>query len=300
MNKRARARTRPPVIIIGMHRSGTSLLTRVLQQAGFFMGRDASRNEEAAFTNAINAWLFRQASATWERPQSMDELLADTDLRPDLVDYLEGIVRGPASARFLGPGRWLGTRGRGMFGQHQAWGWKDPRNTWTLPFWLELFPDARVLHIVRHGVDVAASLRSRRRRVVQTRLERYHRHRWTYRLNPLAPKRRGFGPQPLCRRLEAGLDLWAEYVDRARGHLQDIGPERALELRYEDLLTHPHQTLSRGLEFCGCAPGSEQVNDTAAGFRADRAWAWTRDEELKGLAASHHEFLQQRGYSGQP
>ena len=27
-----------PVIIIGMHRSGTSMLTRVLQEAGLFIG----------------------------------------------------------------------------------------------------------------------------------------------------------------------------------------------------------------------------------------------------------------------
>ncbi len=300
MNSRMNTTAQPPVIIIGMHRSGTSLLTRVLQQAGFFMGRDASRNEEAAFTNAVNAWLFRQASATWDRPHSMDELLGDECLRPELVDYMEGMARGPASVRFLGPRGWLRAGGKGMFGQNTPWGWKDPRNTWTLPLWLELFPDARVLHIVRHGVDVAASLRARRETALQSNLKRYRRHRMAYRLNPFGPKRRGFGPQPLVRRLDAGVELWAEYVDRSREHLRALGPEQALELRYEDLLIRPREELKRGLEFSGCTADPGLLESTAAGFRSNRAYAWTRDEELRALAASHHDILSQHGYSGHP
>jgi hypothetical protein len=48
-----------------------------------------------------------------------------------------------------------------------AWGWKDPRNSITLPVWLKLFPDARVIHIVRNGVDVAESLYRRQQRGFQ-------------------------------------------------------------------------------------------------------------------------------------
>ncbi len=32
----------------------------------------------------------------------------------------------------------------------KAWGWKDPRNTFTLPMWLSIFPKARVLHVLRN------------------------------------------------------------------------------------------------------------------------------------------------------
>lgn len=38
-----------PVIIIGMHRSGTSMLTRVLQRAGLFMGEHREENDESLF-----------------------------------------------------------------------------------------------------------------------------------------------------------------------------------------------------------------------------------------------------------
>ncbi len=282
----------PPVIIIGMHRSGTSLLTRVLQQNGFFMGRGASRNEEAAFTNAVNAWIFGQASATWDRPEAMDDLLADTELRPWLLDYMDGIIRGPASLRFLGPRRVL--RG-GLPGQSGPWGWKDPRNTYTLPLWLELFPDARVLHIVRHGVDVAASLRERRQRAMAGNIDRYRRRRAFYRNSPLAPKRRGFGPQPRCRTLAGGFELWRQYVERAEAHCAERG-ERALTISYEGLLNDPQPVLRRALAFCGCPVEEGRLRETAAGFRPERAHAWTADPELVALAEQNKEVLNAHGY----
>lgn len=292
---------RPPVVIIGMHRSGTSLLTRVLQEQGFFMGAGARRNEEAAFTNAVNAWLFREASATWDRPEPVDDLLADTELRSYLVDYMQGIVRGPAAARFLGPRRATRALRGGMPGLDEPWGWKDPRTTWTLPLWREVFPQLRVLHIVRHGVDVAASLRSRRERVFRARTARYQRRRALYRNHPLAPKRRGFGPQVRCATLEGGLELWEHYVARARKHVAELDPQgRALELRYEDLLGAPADTLNRALAFCDCPADPERLHDTVRGVDPNRAHAWQQDEELRAFATRHAQRLARLGYDAGP
>ncbi|ADH85790.1 sulfotransferase family protein [Desulfurivibrio alkaliphilus] len=289
--------TTPPVIIIGMHRSGTSLLTRVLQQAGFFMGRGTSRNEEAAFTNAINAWLFRQASATWDCPEPMDLLLADNALKPWLLDYMGGIIRGPAALRFLGLKRGL-QRG-GLPGQQGPWGWKDPRNTFTLPLWLELFPDAKVLHIVRHGVDVAASLRQRRQQEFERRIERYQQRRhWSW-LNPLAPKWRGFGPQVRCRTLEGGFELWQLYVARALEHVQQLGAQ-AVTMQYEAMLADPLPNLRRALAFCGCKADESSLQAAAAAFRPERAHAWTRREELREFSRRYQSVLAKYGYAGKP
>lgn len=282
-----------PVIVIGMHRSGTSALTRLLQRSGLFMGRGASRNEEAAFTNAVNAWLFRQASAAWDRPDSLDELFADETVYPALVDYVGGIARGPASLRFLGPRRWW--RYRGLDRVAEPWGWKDPRNTWTLPLWLELFSDARVLHIVRHGVAVAESLRVRRERAVAARLQRYRRRRSLSLANPLAPKRGGFGEQPRCRSLEGGFSLWEEYVLRAHRHVEELG-DQALELRYEDLVAEPHPRLQEVLEFCGLDADAARIDAAAAELDSGPAEAWRGDERLRRFAGEVAQRLQALGY----
>ena len=39
----------PPVIVIGMHRSGTSLLARLLRAGGVFMGAWRNNHDEAQF-----------------------------------------------------------------------------------------------------------------------------------------------------------------------------------------------------------------------------------------------------------
>lgn len=283
----------PPVIVVGMHRSGTSLLTRALQDAGLFMGLGATRNEEARFTNALNAWVFREASATWDRPESIDQLLADDELRPWVLDYLGGVVGGPASIRFLGPRRWL--RDRGLDRVAEPWGWKDPRNTFTLPLWLELFPGARVLHIVRHGVDVAASLRTRRARALASNVMRYRRRRRLYLASPLAPKRRGFGPQVRCGTLEGGFSLWESYVTRAREHVDRCG-NRALEIDYESLLTDPEGQLRRALDFCGLDLDDARITAAAGGMDPARAHAWRGDPELREFAAGVNGRLARLGY----
>ncbi len=284
----------PPVRVIGMHRSGTSLLTRVLQQAGLFMGRGATRNEEAAFTNAINAWVFGQAAATWDRPESMDWLLADEQLWPWLIDYVDGITRGPAAVRFLGLRRWW--RYGGLAGVAEPWGFKDPRNTYTLPLWHELYPDARVIHIVRHGVDVAASLRARRQAVLEANVARYRRRRHLYRMSPWAPKRRGFGPQVRCGALEGGLELWSHYVARARAHTAAWG-ERALTLRYEDLLRAPRPELERALAFSGLTAPAGAVDRAAETVDPARAYAHRRDAQLAAFARAHADELAALGYA---
>lgn len=286
-----------PLIVIGMHRSGTTLLSRLLQRTGVFMGARTNRNAEAHFTNAVNGWLFAQASATWDRPEGMDDLLADDALGPWLIDYVGGIVRGPAAVRFTGVRRFA--RWRGLDRIDVPWGWKDPRNTYTLGLWLELFPGARVVHIVRHGVDVAASLRTRRERAVAANLARYRRLRRLYLLRPDAPKRRGFGPQPRSRTLEGGLEMWTQYVDRARAHVDALG-ERSLELSYESLLADPRGQLARVLAHAGVEAHGARLAAATAGLDAARAHAWHGDAEKAAFAERVRPQLEARGFGADP
>src|SRR6185369_1404756 len=68
MNKTALAH---PVIVIGMHRSGTTLLCQCLEKLGVFMGARKDENEEAFFFFRLNEWMFRQLDASWDNPSSM-------------------------------------------------------------------------------------------------------------------------------------------------------------------------------------------------------------------------------------
>ena len=50
---------RPPVIILGMHRSGTSMITGFLQKLGLFVGEELDDNNESLFFFKLNHWMFK-------------------------------------------------------------------------------------------------------------------------------------------------------------------------------------------------------------------------------------------------
>jgi len=283
-----------PVIVIGMHRSGTSMLARVLQEFGVFMGRRRTRNEECRWTNRLNYWIFSQASATWERPEGMDALLAHSEVCGLIQDYLQGVVSGPACCRYLGPGRWL--RYRSLFRVPEPWGWKDPRNTFTLPLWLPIFPRARVIHITRHGVDVAQSLLQRHKKAAAAAARRYRASRRLYVSNPMAPKHGGFAHNPRVADLEGGLELWEAYMSQGEKQLSELGAQ-ALELRYEDLLRDPVRYLGEICEFLGLDTNHRELVRVAERCDPKKAYAYRQNEELSGFARSIVSRLERFGYT---
>ena len=288
-----RTTPRQPIIVIGMHRAGTSMLTRLLDSAGVYVGRRLTRNAECPFMNSLNYWVFEQSSANWDNPESVDDLLNYGDIRSVVTDYLGGVIDGPAAAHYLGLRRWL--RHRSLHAIPHHWGWKDPRNTYTLPLWLDVFPNARVLHITRHGMDVAQSLRVRHLNASSSAIRRFQRRHWLYVNNPLAPKQGGFAHSPSVAHLKRGLNLWRAYTQRAHEHVDALG-DQAHELRYEDLLAKPEEQLPDLLLFCGIEPSEALIQRLIGDIRASRRYAYSDNEELAAVARDNRETLQACGY----
>lgn len=267
---------RPPVIMIGMHRSGTSLAGRLLGRLGLFSGAWKDENDEAMLFLELNKRLFRRAGARWDEPGPAAGL---TGIAVETAARVRPWLSGPRAALFLGSRRYL--RYRSLDRLDVPWGWKDPRNTYTLPVWLTIFPAARVLFIERHGVDVARSLEVRSARpALRLRLP------WSGRSAVSAR----------CAELEGGLSLWAEYQSQARTALAGLPAERVLRLRYEELLEQPAATLARAAEFCGLDAAESELGAAVAAIRAERAYAYRRDERLVAFARSHAATLAAWGY----
>lgn len=140
-----------PICIAGMHRSGTSMVARLLHLCGLYLG---------------SATDFRAAGP--DNPEGFWENVHFVNLNDDVLGSLEAAWDVPPVNR---PGWELGAaqtplrdkaeRLLQQFRDHEPWGWKDPRNCFTLPFWRALIPGLTVLICVRNPLEVAASLRER-------------------------------------------------------------------------------------------------------------------------------------------
>ncbi len=136
-----------PFIITGMHRSGTSLVARLLERGGMYIGGSwLDQNDEALhFSRANRAML-------GEGPYALRDYGWTA---PKTAEFIR-IRRGYAERAAANTSAFFAD-----FREERVWGWKDPRTCLTLPVWLKIYPSARVLHVVRDGRAVALSLTDR-------------------------------------------------------------------------------------------------------------------------------------------
>lgn len=251
----------PPVIIIGMHRSGTALVTKMLEKSGVFMGWLCEGNNESIYFLRENEKIFSIASASWDNPSPVDSLLSNRLLSDQVSNSLKKCIESPLSFLYWGPLRWL----RMNFGSENLspWGWKDPRNIFTLPLWLSIYPNAKVIHVVRNGIDVSSSLRRREQKRLKTKKNWRH-----------------FSAS--CLDLENGFSLWERYVAKGLEYEKNL-QERCLRICYEEFLSNPESILSNTLHFIGMRSeniGTEQIGNLIEGINPTRKNAFRRDPEL--------------------
>jgi len=270
-----------------MHRSGTRLLVQVLDKLGVFMGADRQGDSESVTFMLINEGILHQCGAFWSEPMSAHFMLAE----PTAVEHLATSAGEALHAQLE---NYAGSSGWHLGGSAErlpAFGWKDPRNTFTLPVWKQVFPRLRAIHIVRHGVDAAASLARRHAAALRAATGETRPSALTvirdHALGVLS-SRRGWT-------LAEAFTMWEQYVEKARQESAALG-ERALEVRYEDLLLEPGRVIPAVAKFCGVAmPALHQP--LLDRFEPGRAFAFRRDPELVAFAGSMREVLAHHGYS---
>jgi hypothetical protein len=283
----ARLRQASPIVVTGMHRSGTRVLVEILDKLGVFMGADRQADSESVAFMLINEQILHQCGALWSEPMSAHFLLA----QPDVVGQIAASAREALSARletYAGPSGWHLEAGSKEF---PAFGWKDPRNTFTLPVWKHIFPNLRAMHILRHGVDVAASLARRHAAALRAATGESVPSALTvirdHALGVLS-SRRGWT-------LAEALTMWEQYVEKARQESAALG-ERALEVRYEDLLMRPERVIRAIAKFCR-VPAPAGHGALLGGLEPSRALAFRRDPELVAFAGTVREVLARYGYA---
>ncbi len=281
---------RPPIIFIGMHRSGTSMITRFLEELGLFVGKKKDENNEAIFFQDINCWLLRQCGGAWDNPIPIHYLLENKNVCKSTVDHIDFLMKSLQTKSFLGWGKQI--RYHSPKRLDMSWGWKDPRNTFTLPLWLDLFPEAKVINIFRHGVDVANSLKLRSDRVFTRVSKRYNCFKPIIKMRP---KLVVFTDSHRCSTMEGAFSLWEEYMDEARKLMSKLG-NRAIDLKYEDFLEEPQSRLRSLAGFCGLEADDRIINEMIGGLKKNRAYAYSKNLELVGYSQKMKDRLSKFGY----
>ncbi len=142
------------VLVIGMHRSGTSALARGLQMLGVYLGNNflSPRPDnptgywEDRYICELNERLLAALGLKWEDVALIDDARWSGPeveaLRAEAVEYL-----------------------RSEFATHPLWGFKDPRTIRLLPFWHSVLHRLEVdecyLVVIRNPRSVALSLLQR-------------------------------------------------------------------------------------------------------------------------------------------
>ena len=238
-------RHRRPVIIIGAHRSGTTATARALELVGLQIGQNLDSHREPRALQKLHEDYLRKVGAAWHDPQPFLKWIDTSDGMQNCISYLQKNV-GHEFARIFGYGRnpkgtWL--RMRIHFGE--AWGWKEPRTTLFAPAWLKIFPDARILHVVRDPLAAAESIRERE----------------------LKFQAAGDPPTSKLSDLEYCKRVVETYLDAAKRVANSPHYHR---FQFEELQANPPAMLEELANFCGLPVVTQKLAAAAASIRPAR------------------------------
>ncbi len=276
-----------PIIILGMHRSGTTLLANVFEDLGIFMGKKKEQNSEPIFFLRINNWLLRQANAFWDNPYNYTFL--DEKEREILVEITKKYLKSLRRLEYFGYEKGL----KSFFDLDFFWGWKDPRNSFTLDVWYKIFPNAKLVHIYRNPVDVANSLRTR-----EIKRRKRFKLNWKKEVDILyRNKNLGYGNSVRVLNLAEGVKLWKEYTERIF-YLEQKYHLNILHIKYEDFLERPLEILNKILPELDIDIEDSKLKEIIKNINPDRKYAFIKNEELVELynKIKDDELLSKLGY----
>jgi hypothetical protein len=211
--------TPAPLIIGATGGSGTRVVARLAQRAGYNLGNYVNEaNDALAFRPFHERWINRFLEAQNRKTKGADETEQMTkDFRIALAQHLESNTS--AESR---------------------WGWKAPRSIYLLPFFQAQFPELKFIHVLRDGRDMAFSKNQNQLRKHGARVLSW-RERW-------------LNTQPV-----RSILLWARVNLQAAEFGEARLANNYLTIRFEDLCQKPLETTARLLRFLDADLDAESI-----------------------------------------
>ena len=139
------------MIVLGMHRAGTSAVTRLINMMGAYLGPEdqflpATPDNPKGYWERVDVlqlheYLLEQLNADWYLTSAVDPDRIDPELREAFTRRARKILQG--------------------LDGHRPWVMKDPRFCLLLPLWQPLLEVPVCVHVVRHPLATARSLAKR-------------------------------------------------------------------------------------------------------------------------------------------
>src|SRR5206468_6975599 len=86
-------RQRPPVLIVGAHRSGTTATARALELLGLQIGEHLDSHREPRSLQRLHEDYLRRTGAAWHDPQPFLKWIETTEGKENCISYLRTNVR---------------------------------------------------------------------------------------------------------------------------------------------------------------------------------------------------------------
>jgi hypothetical protein len=139
------------IVVLGMHRSATSLVARTLNSE-VHMGKNLlvglKDNPKGHYENVhiirLNDQILHQSGGSWHNPPPIDKIM---EIGAKYKDEMNNIISAEISI----------AEEKGL----DSWGFKDPRTALTIGAWLEHLPNPQFVVCYRNPLDIAKSLNKR-------------------------------------------------------------------------------------------------------------------------------------------
>jgi len=288
-----------------MHRSGTTLLTKLLQSFDVHFGLNQDVNSEATFFLKRNEAILKSLGFDWSEIKNFKSSQAILNSSCNLGEKLLSDIRSPAIIEYLGIEQYL--RFKSLQRITFQWGWKDPRNTILLPLWLNIFPNAKIINVIRNGVDVANSLVVREnKRSSKTKKT----NSWELTTENIFKKldyiwvRHKYNANPYTMltvnlSIERAFQIWVDYLLYFQ-YLKESYNFDVFTIRYEDLLSNPRKIINSTLKFAGIDNSIEQIKiiEVERFINKGRGYAFVKNPELVKFyrKIQNHPLFKQYGY----
>lgn len=281
---------KPPIILIGNHRSGTTLMLQL-----FGLHPD------------IATW--HEPRALWRcaDPGRPNDESDESDATEDVVRYIRG--------RFL--------KYQVQHGDRRIME-KTPSNVLRVPFVHKIFPDAKYLCITRNALSCLSSAELKwqirktktwsnlRRSLAAAPLSQLHYYAGDFLDHMVIRKvynsRRILVSGPRYKGMDQDLKehgalrtiarQWAQCNRKAREDLAKLGSDVVCTFRYEDLTQNPQSVLKRIFDHCDLACNDSILEAAKGMVDPGRQEKWTRmdQDELRAIIPEIRDEMEVYGY----